>query len=275
MKIPELSSRAVWAVLLVIFIVTSIIPMGAPFVISEYTLEAYNLFEELPEGSIVVMGGAYVFAFDLESSAGMIATLKQMARLGHKLVCAPLAVEAVQYEKYCIDMARVDEKYGGPWKYGVDYVILPYIPGGDAALVSFLEDVKATVSVDVAGTPLSELPLMDEFNNWEDIDVWALPHYGVTSIARFVVGERGIPMIHHAQAASFAGDINYMAIYPGLVFATNGFLGGAQYERLEGIKGIGHAAVDGYYLVSAALIGFIILGNATMLTETEEEEIPV
>lgn len=271
-KIPELDSKHIWVVVLIVYIIPVLMPIGASFEMSDITIEIYDFINDLPEGSIVIIGGAYVFAFDLESSAALIACLKQMARNGLWIVNAPFAVEAVQFHKYCVDVARVDEKHGGPWKYGVDYVQLPYMPGGAAAYVAFLEDVHSAVATDVEGTPLSEIPLMNDFRNHEDIAVWICPHWAFSDVIRYAVAERGIPGIYFAQAAAYAGYVPYMMIYPGMVWMTNGFLGGAQYERLEGVPGLGHAVVDAYAIMSVVYVGFVILGNITMLSKMSEEE---
>lgn len=271
-KIPELKSQYIWLVVLIVYVIPVLTPIGAPFEMSDITIEIWNFVEDLPEGSIVVIGGAYVFAFDLESSAALIACLKQMARNGLRVVNAPFAVEAVQFHKYCIDAARVDEKQGGPWKYGRDYVQLPYMPGGAAAYVAFLEDVHSAVSTDVAGTPLSELPLMNDFHNYEDVAVWVCPHWAFDMVVRYAVSERNIPGIYFAQAAAYAGYSPYMMMYPGMVWMTNGFLGGAQYEKLEGVPGLGYAVVDAYAIMSAVYIIFVVLGNITMLSKMGEEE---
>ncbi len=232
----------------------------------------YDYIENLPPGSIVVIGGSAVFAFDLESSAALIACLQQMADKGLRIVNAPFGVEAVQFEKYCVDAARVDERFGGPWKYGVDWVQLPYMPGYTAAIVAFLEDVHTAVATDVYGTPLSELPLMNDLRNYEDIDLWICPHWSFDLVVRFATAERGIPAMYFAQAAAYAGYSPYMMAYPDKVWMTNGFLGGAQYEKLVGVAGLGHSAIDAYAILSAVYVIFAILGNITLISRMGEEE---
>lgn len=271
-NLPELKSEHIWAVCMILYIIPVLIPIGSPIVISDTTIQCYDVIESLPEGSIVVMGGGGVFAFDLEPSAAAIAAVKHMARKKLRLVGIPLWVESLQLHKYVVDTAGVMEDKGGDWKYGVDYVQLPYIPGGAAALVRLLEDVHATVPSDVYGTKLSELPLMNDLRSYEDIDVWTCPHWGFPDIVRYVAGERGIPSIQYAHGHSFLIYSVYRAIYPDLVFQTNGFLGGAQYEKLMGTFGLGHAAIDSYSVGSVAFIVLFVLGNLTMLSKTRRKE---
>ena len=272
MKIPELKSKYIWITMAIVcYIIPGIFPLGTPFPMSDTTLELYDIISNLPEGSVCAIGGSGVFAFDLESSAGTIPAIKIMAQNGVKIINVPLGTEAVQYEKFLIDAARVETKYGGPMEYGVDWVQLPYLPGQSSALVSFLDDVESATTVDVYGTPLADIPLMERIQNWEDIDLWICPHWDFPTIVQYVTGERGITSMSFAQSSAYARYSPYMMSYPGQVFMTNGFLGGAQMELLVGMKGLGHAAIDAYQLLSIVFVGFVILGNLTMYTNNEEE----
>ncbi|MBS7631766.1 hypothetical protein KEJ47_09430 [Candidatus Bathyarchaeota archaeon] len=272
MKIPELKSQYVWLVVLLVYVTAVIVPIGAPFQMSEITVKIYNKINELQEGDIVVIGGAYVFAFDLESSAALIPCLRQLAQKKVRIVNAPFAVEAVQFEKYAMDASRITDKMGGTYKYGVDWVQLPYMPGWPAALVGFLEDVHSAVATDVYGTPIDQIPLMKDLRSYKDIKLFIVPHWSFDMVVRYATAERGIPAIYFAQAAAYASYSPFMMAYPDKVFMTNGFLGGAQYEKLMGMTGLGHSAIDAYAILSAVFLGFVILGNLTMLSRIGKEE---
>lgn len=273
MKIPDFKSQYVWATIAILcYIIPGIMPLGTPFPMSDTTMEIYDIVNDLPEGSICCIGGSGVFAFDLESSAGTIPAIKIMAENGVRIVNVPLGTEAVQYEKFLIDASRVETKYGGTMEYGTDWIQLPYLPGLESALVSFLTDVRSASTVDVYGTPLDELPLGQEINSFEDIDLWICPHWGFPLIVQYVAGERDITSISFAQSGAYARYSPYMMSYPGKVYMTNGFMGGAQMEKLVGMAGLGHAAIDAYQVLSILFLVFVVLGNLTMYTNREEEE---
>ena len=46
----------------------------------------------------------------------------------------------------------------------------------------------------------------------------------------------------------------------------------AQYEKLVGAPGLGTAAVDSYTLLSAVVLGFVVLGNLTLLSSMRKEK---
>jgi hypothetical protein len=273
MKIPELKSQYIWATLMILaFIIPGIMPLNTNFPDSKTTTEIYNLIENLPEGSVVAIGGSGVFAFDIESSSGCIPAIQQMAKKHIKIINVPLAVEAVQFEKYLVDAAKVETKYGGEYVYGKDWIQFPYLAGTPGSLVAFLNDIHKTCPTDVYGTPLSETELGKQLIDYKDIDLWICPHWDFTTIVQYVTGERGIPSISFAQSGAYAQYSPYMAAYPGQVFMTNGYLGGAQYERLNGIKGIGHAVIDGCFVSSMLFIFFVVLGNVTWYSNKKEVE---
>ena len=272
MKIPEIKSRYLWGVVLLVYITAVLVPIGAPFPMSDITVTIYNKINELQPGDIVVIGGAWDFAFDLESSAALIPCLKQLEQKQVRIVNAPFAVESVQFEKYCIDASGITVEKGGSYKYGVDWVQLPYIPGIPAAMVGFLNDVHASVPTDVYGTPVSQIPLMNDFHSWKDIKMWICPHWSFDIVVRYATAEHGIPAVYFAQAAAYAGYSPFMMAYPDKVWMTNGFLGGAQYEKLVGTSGLGHAAINAYYILSAVFIIIVIIGNLSMISKIGKEE---
>jgi len=268
MQIPELKSQYVWAILMIFcYIIPGIMPLNTSFPNSSTTTNIYNLIEALPDGSTVVIGGSGVFAFDLESSSGTIPCIQQMARKHIKILNVPLAVEAVQFEKYLIDASRIETKYGGEYLYGRDWIQFPYLAGSPGSLVAFLNDIQKTCPTDVYGTPLSQLELGKDLKDYTDITLWICPHWDFPTIVQYVTGERKIPSISFAQSGAYAQYGPYMTAYPGQVFMTNGFVGGAQYERLNGIKGLGHAVIDGNQIMSILFVAFFVLGNITWLSK--------
>jgi hypothetical protein len=272
-KLPELRSEYIWVILMIGLVAPTVITPGFPFPESSVTQQIYDIIQNLPPGSVICMGGSGVFAFDIESSPGMIGCIKQAAQRGLKLITCPLGSETPQFHKFCIDAARVDQKYGGPWKYGVDYVLLPYLAGGEPTLVAYLNNIQSIASVDLSGTPLSQLPLMSQVKSYKDLAVFICPHWDFPTVIRVATGQYGMISISFAQSSAYATFAPYMQSYPGKVFMTNGYIGGAQYEKLTGTKGLGYKVVDSYTVVSALIILFIVLGNVTLFTKTREEKV--
>lgn len=268
----ELKSQYIWGVVWILYMVPIVFPLGMPVIVRPSTQEAWDYTENLPEGSIVVQGGEGIYGFDMESAPAQIAWIRHCYRKGYRLVNIPLSVESWSVNWKCVEWAGVLEEHGGTWKYGVDFVQLPYIPGRDAAFVSLMEDVWETAKTDSFGTPLSEIPLMQEFRTGDDIAMWSVPHWNIYQVVKFGTADYGFAALHCAQAGAYINTLQYAAMYPGKVFVTNGLQGGAEYEKLEGFKAIGTASIDGYGLYSIAFVIFFILGNYQMLRTQGGEE---
>jgi len=55
-------------------------------------------------------------------------------------------------------------------KYGVDYVNLGYRPGGEAVIKGIASDIRTLYTVDLHGTPIDDIPMMEDVINIEDFD---------------------------------------------------------------------------------------------------------
>ena len=55
-------------------------------------------------------------------------------------------------------------------KYGVDYVNLGYKPGGEAVIKGIASDIRTLYTVDLHGTPIDDIPMMEDVINIEDFD---------------------------------------------------------------------------------------------------------
>ena len=146
-------------------------------------------------------------------------------------------------------------------KYGEDYVMLGYIPGLEIGAAAYAKDIHALISVDTYGTPLEELPLMQNVRNIEDIDLAISISSGfgpMGYINQFYI-PYGTPVA--------AGCIGIMApgLRPYYPDQLRGFLptarNGAEYELLINEPGIGIIDFDAQTLAHLVLIIFIITGN--------------
>jgi len=269
-EIPELRSEYIWAVAFVLFLISILFPLGTRVEMTPMTEQIYDNIQKLPKGTIIATGGPGIFSFMLENSPAFIACIKQMARQGLRLVNIPTGVENIPYFKYCIDAAGVDESKGGPWKYGRDYVALPYIPGGTAGLVAVLKDVKKAVATDIEGTPLSQIPLMQDVKDASSFAYWIdCSGYFVPTLAAYVIGQFKVPVIGFIHAYYYAVYSPYLAMYPGKIWFTNGIIGGAQYESLMAYKGLGQSGVDSYQLISIYFFVLFALANVTVYFKRE------
>jgi hypothetical protein len=159
-------------------------------------------------------------------------------------------------------------------EYGVDYVILPYITGEEAALATFTDDIRSVVARDYEGTSFSQLPIMTDVNSVDDLDLWAAFNAagggGFEMIVRQVCEPYDIPVVAGWFGVNVPGYSPYYT--SGLVKGYyNDLRGAAEYELLTGEPGNALASTDALATQYILLLFFIILGNVLMFAAGSEK----
>ena len=116
---------------------------------------------------------------------------------------------------------------------GVDYVNLGYKSGGQATMKQMGEDIRNVFPNDRYGTPLGELPLMQQVHNYGDMKL-------VVSFATGIIGEWwanlinaqfGIPVACGCTAVSAPKYYAYLQSGQ-MIGLLGGLKGASEYERL-------------------------------------------
>jgi hypothetical protein len=233
-------------------------PLGFPVQVSEEVRSFHRELEPLKEGDIILL------AFDYEGD--VMAELNPMSEavLNHVF---PKGVRVVALTTYAGGTGIAErilneaaEKYGKT--YGKDYVFLGYNPDWSGTILRLGESFKATYPTDQYGKPTSEIPLMEDVETYNDIEMIvsiagsALSEYW----AIWAGGKYGVKVISGNTA------IQAVLIYPYYQAGQiSGFLGGlkgaAEYEKLIGQPGMGIRGMDAQSIAHALMLVFILVGN--------------
>lgn len=162
-------SRVLWLIFMIAMMIPLVRPIGIPISISTNTRKVVEAIDNVPEGGLIFLTPDYFMEVRGEMQPMMEAVLKYLLQKDVKIISAgfhstsaPLLMdEALKTVK--------PETYGKT--YGEDYVLLPFLPGGEATIAAFGADVHALVRSDFYGELISELPLMDQFRTAEDVDL--------------------------------------------------------------------------------------------------------
>src|SRR5262249_38527087 len=133
---------------------------------------------------------------------------------------------------------------------------------------------KGTVSTDIHGTPVAQLPVMQGIESAKDIklilDVNPTASYG--NYIQFLQGPYKIPMGFAPTAVMAPEAFNYLdsGQISGLL---NGLQGAIEYEQLLGV--VGRATKDSNCLSAAHLliILLIVMGNVAMVLERRQKRL--
>lgn len=258
-KLLDVRPEWIWLIVLALILIPMIFPLRVDFKVNESTQRIYEYIDALPEGSVIVSGGAGNYAFLYETSAAFMAFLTHIKARNMKLIILPLHPDSLMFEPWALDISGFSEVN----EYGEDWVLLNYIPGGSyIVLPGFMEDIKGFCRVDLYGTPLDEIPVLDGIDNWEDIDLWVdCGANSMWSLCRYVA-PYGTPIIGFVHSAYYPMFQPFKAA--GLVYDfTNGIRGGAEYEKLVGYTpwNLGTITMDSYQLYSIFTLVLVVIGN--------------
>jgi len=251
--------QIIWALCLIGMFIPLISPLGLPVTVSEPVKDYYNSIVELPEGSVIAVSfGASASLLD-EQEAQFLATWKTIFKNGYKVIfyCSTEDASIIINNELA---EVVPESFG--YTYGEDYVILPYSPLGEAGQAAFAQSIRSIYSTDINGDPLNSIPLMQDIDNHEGIDLLIYQYTSCTDI-EWAVRQWVVPY-KTAVIATTLGCCGPMAApyYPTQI---QGFLSGSgagtELEVVSGNPGPGAAMSDAKNLGILPFLAAIIWMN--------------
>jgi hypothetical protein len=249
-----MSRRVIFAVLAVVVITVMLIKPRIPITVTDSTRRVYDQIEMLDSGAVVMI------SFDHEASSlpeiGPIgaAIAEHCFRRGIAVVGLALFSEgnAVGYDLLSRQAAQFGRKYGADWIY------LGFRPQYTAAILGMGESVNEVFGADYNGDPLTNLPLAQRVQNYDDIALvvsiadGSMPTYWVEYAANRY-GEKIIAALSAVMVTSYTP---YMESGQ-LAGILTGLKGAAEYEQLLGAPKAGTrgmAAQSAAHMLIAALV---------------------
>lgn len=264
-----LTIRKVAAILLLLGVIPVLVPLGLPLPVSSYTKDFVSVVEGLPDGSVI----GYMFDAPTESYGRLGSAVLSINELfiRHKfklIICTDYVDAPVLIE----DMVKKSGFEAKGYKYGTDYVIMPYLPGLESALAAIASSFGEVFSRDYYGTPVSQLELVKDLKRIVDrakviffySDSYDDPGY----LTRQFGVPYNIPLIGLAQWGTCS------AFYPAYIKGViNQAQGAAELEYYRGLAPRNTAITDARNLVDYAWIGLMILGNIMWFKVEKRKEL--
>jgi hypothetical protein len=252
----------VGVIILILIFIPLMNPMGLPISTSQWTHDAYNVLLDLPEDSIVVWEDNWGMGGLAEADVGHTALWRILFKNNIRFVIVGLGSDTPLLDAYISD--KVEKTPEGRGKvYGEDWAQMGFLPGGEGALQLMAEDFHGAFEADYYGTPLSNLPIMDDLHGYEDI---ALIITGSSSqtwveapIRQWYV-KYDVPIISYTLTG---GTVLSATYWPdnGILGIIEGSRGGSELEFIGGVPGDGVAQSDAKTLAFLATAAFIVIGN--------------
>jgi hypothetical protein len=237
-------------------------PLGIPMPTSYLSTDYYKTVESIPAGGVVVIGaniyeiGGYRASRDLWGAQFTHWVRKQL-----KILCVVLDTTAHMAFEDVMRRYRLDSRAGGPYVYGRDWVITPYIPGEEPAMKAVALDIwKACNGRDFYGTPFEQLPMMANLHSFNDVQLTTFKAYSGTHIEMFIRQWTLASYPNVKAVASHAYEDLAYAYGKFIQGTISGARGSAEYEYLINFPGEERAKIESRNTEAFLLFACIILG---------------
>ena len=157
--LENIPREVLYGILIVVFVVPMVYPMGLPIKITANVEEWYQVIDALPSGSVVMIDFGYSGGGEPELGPMAVAVYHHLFKKGGmKLITMSTSIEGpLLWDKAMAEIRP--ERYGA--QYGVDYIHIGFITGTETAMAAVGKDLRATTSTDYKGTTLDQYTIMD------------------------------------------------------------------------------------------------------------------
>lgn len=162
-------------------------------------------------------------------------------------------------EKALTDMAQNEFKK----TYGVDYVNLGFKEGREVVMVSMGSSIPNTFPQDYRGTKVSQIPIMQGVNNFNDVKLIVNISAGYPGTKEWVQQVQARYNIGLVSGCTAVSAPEYYPYYQSkqLLGLLGGMKGAAEYEILVNRIGLGRRGMDAQSMAHVIIFLFILLGN--------------
>lgn len=258
-KIATLDRRWIYLAVAIAVIFPLIVPADFPVEITPEARALYETVAAVPDGSNVMLTFDYYPSTLAETEPMSIAALHQLFKKNCKVVTMttiPLGGPSIA-ERVTRRIARM---YGK--EYGVDYVNLGYKANYVAVLKGMGTSIEAIFPTDNSGTPLSELPIMREIQNYENITlIFAVADNAIIEYwVSIVNAQYGTPVVSGVTAVSAPKYYSFVGSGQ-LKGLLGGMKGAAEYEQLVNEPDLAMKGMGIQSLVHLLIIALVVVGN--------------
>lgn len=238
-------------------------PLGLPVPIDKTTLDVYNRLEALKPGDVAVIGSNIGAAIYSEVYPQYVAVLEHLFRKdGVKIILVDHGTEAPIFTERALQEINAYNRK----KYGVDFVHLGYIAGGEAAIAGLCRDIHGLLKVDYHGNQLSDLPMMRDIHGAKDFTI--VMTFTASADSQFWLNQAYAPYGTEVAFGLTAVKVPdaYAYYTAGQIFGIiESLKGAAQYEVLIKRPGMAVKGMDAQSLAHLLYIGLILLCNVMYL----------
>ncbi len=260
-KLNDLDRRWVYLLTWIFVLFPLLFPIGLPVPIQKESQAWFNYIKNIPDGSVIIYSPMYGTSGMPELFPMTLGMMHQLFQKNVKIIVVTFWAEgALVFDQA---LRQVDPASYGK-VYGVDWIDLGYIPGGEPAIRAFGEDMISTAPKDyIQRQPTGSFAIMQDVKSARDVDLIISIETGTPGLTEWLRQWQEpfkVPIIVGCIGVSAPGMAPFLqsgqlsAILPGLTSS-------AEYELLINRKGLAIAGVDAVSMSHILVVLLVILGN--------------
>lgn len=269
-RLGTLDRRWIYTLVWIMVVIPFIFPTHFPIEITPEVRQLYEAVEALPDSSVVLLTFDYYPSTIAETMPMSRAALRHLFRKNCRVITmttVPLGGPTMER-----DVTRQEAERAGK-TYGVDYVNLGYKANYVAVLQGMGSSIESIYPSDAAGTPLSEIPLMRDVKNYDDIAfIFAVSDNAIVDYwISIVEAQYHVPV--GAGVTAVVAPKYYAYVGSGqMTGLLGGMRGAAEYEQLVGYRGRAFSGMGSQSLVHFLIVALVIVGNVSYFMARRRRE---
>ncbi len=267
-KFMNMDRRIIFILVALVVIIPTLIPVRLPITVSEPTQKLYDFVDALPAGSTIMMAFDYGPSSLAEPEPMAKAVMQHCFSKGVRIIGMTLYDDTPTLaDKLMRKIAAENNAV-----YGEDYVFLGYRPGALPVILGMGTNIANVFETDYNKTLLTEIPMMENITNYDQIDLLLDLASGSTTEAWIIYANTryGLKIAAGVTAVIIAQMYPYLQTGQ-LVGLMPGYLGAAQYEKLLNASGDGTVGLNTASFAHLLIIGLVFLGNIAFFIHRRRE----
>lgn len=267
-KLGKLDRRVIFLLMALAIVIPTLVPMGLPVKPEPGVQAIHAAVEELKPGDKVLISADFDPASEPELYPFLEASLAHLFSRGARVVIMDLWPQAPNLVEKALRAT------GEGKTRGVDYAHLGYKEGRQLVIQQVGERIEGAYPKDSRGTPLSEIPLMQEAKKLSDFALMLNVSAGSPGTKEWL--EYGQSRFRFKMGASctsvMAAEYTPFVQNGQLIGIAGGLPGSAMYEQMTGWKGKATRGLDVLNFGHILIIVSIILGNIAYFVERRRKQ---
>jgi len=257
-KLIGIDRRVIYLIIALAMILPFFFQMGLPIPVTDEVKRVYDYVEGLTPTDCVVLSADFSPSVAPELSPMFEAVFRHCLKNKVKVLVISLLPQGPGLVEPVVQQAARDHRATN----GVDYAFLGYQYGFSLVIMRMMENIEAAFPNDYYGTKTSDLPVMKNIHNYEEIDL-------IVSLTGSSNHRVWLTYAHEPYNVPVAPGVTAVIaadVYPYLqskqfIGMLGGLKGAAEYETLIEEKKMASMGMEAQNWAHIVIILFIIIGN--------------